>query len=243
MSSWLPAKHHQLRVLSHWLFQNMHHHPLQRLRRQFDLIPLAILLLAYGLLQWLPFEIFGWLQNEDGLLEWASVVLLLAAAVQIALLLRRGRIGKQERWGWLLLALMCLVFAGEELSWGERLHGYGVEALRAINTQEETNLHNIRVFQKQGLLHLGWAGLGLALGASHWWFPKVSVLPAKRLCLYFLIPSVWYVAFEFCRKPGVCWVAVANHQELYEFLIALGLFLHCRMRLKQATEAARGVQP
>ena len=205
----------------------------QRARRMLDLRPLAILLVLYGLIQWLPFGIFGWIQNEDGLMEWASVLLLAAATWTSYRLAKRPDQPWPTRTGWAIFIVVCLIFIGEELSWGERLHGYGIEAIRNVNTQGETNLHNIKGFQLRGLLHLGWASLGLILGLGSWVYRSSPLLPDRRLCLYFLIPSIWYTSFEFCRKGGSCLIVIANHQEIYEFLIALGLLLHARLCCKQ----------
>lgn len=205
----------------------------QRARRTLDLRPLAILLVLYGLIQWLPFGIFGWIQNEDGLMEWASVLLLAAATWTSYRLAKHPNQPWLTRTGWTIFIVVCLIFIGEELSWGERLHGYGIEAIRNVNTQGETNLHNIKGFQLRGLLHLGWASLGLILGLGSWIYRSGPLLPDRRLCLYFLIPSIWYTGFEFCRKEGSCLITIANHQEIYEFLIALGLLLHTRLCYKQ----------
>lgn len=217
----------------------------KRAKRRLDLRPLAILLVLYGLIQWLPFGIFGWVQNEDGLLEWASVLLLAAAAWTSFQLAKRPNQPWPTRVCWVVFIFVCIIFIGEELSWGERLHGYGIEAIRNVNTQGETNLHNIRGFQLRGLLHLGWASLGLVLGLGSRVYRSTPLLPDRQLCLYFLIPSLWYAGFEFCRKDGSCLISVANHQEIYEFLIALGLYLHTRLNYKQydPADSKQGTSP
>ncbi|MFM7085984.1 MAG: pectate lyase [Cyanobium sp.] len=196
-----------------------------------DLRPLLILAVLYGVVQWLPFQIFGWLQNEDGLMEWASFAVLCLAAVEAGRMLKRGCRSRIERCGWLLLLCLLILFAGEEIAWGERLHGLGIDAIRSINTQEETTLHNIREFQNRGLLNLGWSIFALSLASGWRLWPAFSPWPARRQCLYFLIPGLWYAAFHACSKN--CPVVVANHQEVYEFLIALGLYLHTRCRWQE----------
>ncbi len=218
---------------------------LASIQKHLDIRPLLVLLLMYGLIQWLPFGIFGWLQNEDGLMEWGSVALIGLSAYNASRLLTKAPQTSATRIAWIVFILFCLLFIGEEISWGERLHGFGIESIRAINTQGETNLHNISHFQNtKGLLHLGWAGLGLVLGLGSWLRTSPSpLLPDRRLCLYFLIPAFWYVGFELRRKNGSCPLTIANHQEIYEFLVAVGLFLHTRLwcrrlgLLKRATGA------
>ncbi|MEB3166029.1 MAG: hypothetical protein VKO65_05090 [Cyanobacteriota bacterium] len=216
----------------------------QRLRGPIDLRPLLVLAVLYGVVQWLPFSIFGWIQNEDGLLEWASVILLTLSGLQGLRIVRLNNQPRVSRVFWLVFALACLIFVGEELSWGERIHGLGIEAVRSVNTQGETNFHNLMAFQKNRLLHLGWAGLGLVLGSANWLLrPRNRLFPDRQLSLYFLIPGLWYLAFELsrsCLRAGACPVAVADHQEIYEFLISLGIALHSRRCLRRCLAEANG---
>ena len=198
-----------------------------RIVRSLDLKPIYFLIVLYTIIRWLPFGIFGWLQNEDGLMEWGSVALLILSAIN-AFRLQKQSQHRWERLGWLLLFVLFFLFIGEEISWGERLHGAGIDAIRSINTQGETNLHNIAVFQGKGLLHLGWAGLGLVLGLAGFVFRTAPLIPATRFTLYFTLPAIWYLGFEFCGKAGECLITVANHQEIYELLIIAGLYLHTR---------------
>ncbi len=202
-------------------------HDLQKLQVHLDLRPVLFLSLMYGVVAFLPFGIFGWLQNEDGLMEWGSVALLILAAMNAFRLQKQSKQG-WERLSWLLFLVLCCLFIGEEISWGERLHGAGIDAIRSINTQGETNLHNIAVFQGKGLLHLGWAGLGLVLGLAGFVFRTAPLIPATRFTLYFTVPALWYLGFEFCRKAGECLMTVSNHQEIFELLIIAGLYLHTR---------------
>ena len=200
---------------------------LEKAQSRLDLRPVMLLGLMYGVIAFLPFEIFGWLQNEDGLMEWGSVALLILSAINAFRLQKQSQDG-WERWGWLLFFALCCLFIGEEISWGERLHGAGIDAIRSINTQGETNLHNIAVFQRKGLLHLGWAALGLVLGLGGFVLSNSPLIPALRYTLYFTLPGIWYLGFEFCRKADECLVTIANHQEIYELLIIAGLYLHTR---------------
>ncbi|MDA9762260.1 hypothetical protein N9C84_04245 [Desulfobacterales bacterium] len=200
---------------------------ISRIASTLDLRPIYFLVVLYTIIWWLPFGIFGWLQNEDGLMEWGSVALLILSAINAFRLQKQSQQG-WDRIGWLLLFVLCCLFIGEEISWGERLHGAGIDAIRSINTQGETNLHNIAIFQGKGLLHLGWAGLGLLLGLAGFVFRTAPLIPARRFTLYFTLPAIWYLGFEFCGKAGECLITVANHQEIYELLIIAGLYLHTR---------------
>jgi hypothetical protein len=87
---------------------------------------------------------FVHLFREDGPFENATAICYALSAVAcIALAVRaRGRTGLRV---WLaLLALLFIVVGGEEISWGQRLLGFGTpEGLAEINVQEEFTLHNI----------------------------------------------------------------------------------------------------
>ena len=200
---------------------------LRRAQSYLDLRPVLLLAVMYGGVAFLPFGIFGWLQNEDGIMEWGSVALLILAAIN-AFRLQKESQQRWERLAWLLFFVICFLFIGEEISWGERLHGVGIDAIRSINTQGETNLHNIAGFQGRGLLHLGWTFLGLFLGLGGFVRSATPLIPARRYTLYFTLPALWYLGFEFCRKAGECLITIANHQEIYELLIIAGLYLHTR---------------
>ena len=211
--------------------------------RKLDLRPVLLLIILYGPIRVLPFGIFGWIQNEDGILEWSSVLLLLIAAYNVLSLLVSNKNNSRKVIIWTLFLLTLFFMIGEEISWGERLHGYSIDFVRSLNTQNETNFHNIKIFHPleedamrynlRSLLHHGWIIFALILGIANYLFNKLSFFPASKLSLYFLIPCVWYFLFEYCRFSGRCLITVSNHQEIYEFLIAIGLWLHTRIQIRK----------
>jgi hypothetical protein len=108
--------------------------------------------------------LFDFLVTEDSLLEWAQVVGFLGGFVGGGALAVLAFRGERHR-----IALAYAVFAaaslfvfGEELSWGQRLFGFGTpEPLQEINNQDEVTLHNVvevRVLMKFFLIFLGLAG-------------------------------------------------------------------------------------
>lgn len=201
-----------------------------------DLFPVRFLLVYYGIVYFLPFGIFGWLLNEDGVAEWGQFLFYAGSCLFSLLVLWRSRAdlrgGLRSRaalqWcGWLVLALLFFFIAGEEISWGERISHYGVEWIRQMNTQQETNLHNIAPLQNAGLLHSPFMLLGLLAGWFGWrhaagW----SFVPSRWLSLYFLPVALFYAYFDLSKIT--LGARLRNDQELFEFLFALGCFLHCR---------------
>lgn len=77
--------------------------------------------------------------QEDRATEWWTFALFLgAAAVNGTRALRLRRPGDA------LVALFCIVAAGEEISWGQRIIGYTPsDVFLARNTQQEANVHNL----------------------------------------------------------------------------------------------------
>ena len=83
-------------------------------------------------------DYYGLISQEDQPVEWATVVLYLAAAF---LFLRHGL--RRRRVFDSLVGLYCLFVAGEEFSWGQRLLGLKPPKLfLEENVQQEINLHN-----------------------------------------------------------------------------------------------------
>lgn len=94
----------------------------------------AMLLLARFRPEW-----YEPLVQEDRFVEWWTFALF-AAAAAVAL----PRVVRERRLGDLLVVLFCVVAAGEEISWGQRVVGYTPPALfLEHNAQQEANLHNL----------------------------------------------------------------------------------------------------
>jgi len=101
--------------------------------------------------------------QEDRPVEWATVVLFVAAGIA-----RLRHAVRSRRAFDFLVALFCLFVAGEEFSWGQRLLGFTPpEAFLERNTQQEFNIHNFAdVFGRpKWVLMMALAGYGLVLAA------------------------------------------------------------------------------
>lgn len=151
--------------------------------------------------------------EEDGPVEWLGSLGLFAGAglffAAFLLARRRGSeaVGLSRLGVWVLLALAAALFfaAGEEISWGQRLFGWGTpESIAAINAQDETTLHNLTSFQSGALdgdrlFKLAWTGLFVLvpLVAAGWpraraWLTRlVPVVPLRLSALFVL---AWVLA-------------------------------------------------
>ena len=198
-----------------------------------SLFPVFYLLFIYGFIYIFPYgrnfiviSWFEWFRSEDGPLEWLQFFEYILSALMAALIFLRQKKKKNiNSLIWLLIALLSLVIAGEEISWGERLTGMGINAISDLNVQGETNFHNLPFFHNYLLdpvfeiscIFLGWFG----------WrkFKNIRALPEKNLSLYFLFVALFYFYFD------ISWAStteqIRNDQEIFEFLLSSGIFLHC----------------
>lgn len=137
--------------------------------------------------------LFVFLAEEDSLLEWTQVVVLVSAAALATLLaaraLREGR--RPHSLAYLALAAACFFVAGEEVSWGQRIFGLETpESLAEINRQDELTLHNIdavRVALKFFLIGLGLVGFALP------WLLRRRASPAYRFMPPLFMTSAFLV--------------------------------------------------
>lgn len=110
------------------------------------------LFLGTYLLYWILFIVSPdwhgrYIQGEDRTVEWITFsgfagALLLA----LSLLQWRSRLGRIGRLYVIGIALFCLMCAGEEISWGQRLIGFQTpDRIATANEQKEFNLHNLEL--------------------------------------------------------------------------------------------------
>ena len=197
------------------------------------LFPIYYLIFIYGFVYIFPFgknligvSWFDWLRSEDGPLEWLQFFeYVLSAILAFTIYLSRKEKKEINSLIWLSIALLSLIVAGEEISWGERLTGIGIDTISNLNVQGETNFHNLPFFHNYLLdpvfeiscIFLGWFG----------WrkFRNKDALPNKKLSLYFLFVALFYFYFD------ISWAStteqIRNDQEIFEFLLSSGIFLHC----------------
>ena len=206
---------------------------------QVSLFPIIYLLFIYGFVYILPYgrdvigiSWFDWLRSEDGPLEWIQFIeYAISSILALLIYIRTKRKKNINTIIWLLIALLSFVIAGEEISWGERITGIGINSISEINVQGETNFHNLPFFHNYLLdpifeiscIFLGWFG----------WrrFNKIEAFPSKKLSLYFLFVALFYFYFD------LSWASttqqIRNDQEIFEFLLSTGIFRHCYENFKK----------
>jgi hypothetical protein len=143
------------------------------------------------------------LVKEDGLVEWIGAIGLFAGAAfflaAFFVARRRGAAsGKSTLGTWVLLlsAIVLFGFGGEEISWGQRLFGWGTPAsLSEVNAQGETTFHNLRTFQGttldgDRLFRVGWFAVFVLLPLAAWLVPRWR----RRLNELLPVVPIWVAA-------------------------------------------------
>ncbi len=169
--------------------------------------------------------------QEDGSLEWATVFVMLPAAYWCANAMLKSRdAGRLDAWFWAGLCAFCIFFAGEEISWGQRLMSYQPpEYFLEHNSQQELNVHNLfKQFVRTRYLLLGILVLyGILLPVLRVYVEQVRDL-ADRLGIVVLpasmVPSFVVTAAFLAAYP------LKYSGEVAECLFALGLFLAIAVR-------------
>lgn len=83
--------------------------------------------------------------DEDGAIENLTALCFFAAGIAFVYLNRGGAFRSLCCAG---LAVLCVLVAGEEISWGQRILGLQTpQALREVNVQQELNFHNLQWLQ------------------------------------------------------------------------------------------------
>src|SRR6185503_3542289 len=97
--------------------------------------------------------------QEDGIVEWATFLAFVFAAGWLLVVVRKQSPSWWFKGATILLALFCIVVAGEEISWGQRLFGFKPpDVFLERNFQQELNIHNVLMDER---------GLGFALESKH----------------------------------------------------------------------------
>ena len=125
------------------------------------------------------------------------------------------------------IALGCLIIAGEEMSWGQHYFGWASpEGWTAINTQAETNVHNVSSWfnQKPRLL----LELGIVVGGI-----LIPILGMYR-------PKIYSWHFAIILPPRICFptavfVELSRVAEFLQDYIGFGFYVFYRPSEAQET--------
>ena len=196
-----------------------------------------------------------WYAGEDGASEWWSVATYLVSAVLAAVaarsLIRLGypRLGTVH----FLVAVVLLVGALEEISWGQRLFGWSTpEPLSGVNEQDETTFHNVASFGRVFPTLFFWTSFLALTGAvaravlHH--YRRITtadlILPSLVLSPALLMIMFWIAAGQ--SLPGNLPRILLTHfdlntmgSEIPEVLMGLCLLLYTYANFRKAATLRR----
>ena len=199
-----------------------------------------------------------WFAGELGFVELATVALLLPSltlAIRACWMAKRWppRVARPLRAFWLVFALGCLFFAGEEASWGQHWFGWATpEAIAAWNDQGETNLHNVSSWLDQkprAALEL-WIVASLLAGLyrwvadaqfegtrpTHWLLGWPHTVPAALMAEVVRLPE--RLTAPGAPLPALINVRLAEVQELF-FAVFILVFAWGGLRLAEGASRRR----
>jgi len=129
---------------------------------------------------------------EDHLVEYSTVLFLLAASVLLVAAIRRSDQRLSDHRAALLLpsgiALTMFLIAGEEISWGQRIFSVPTPGSFGANDQAELNLHNFATSRVENAYYFGafiFLILGPVIGAALKQLPEVLTpyVPSPRTAI------------------------------------------------------------
>lgn len=197
-------------------------------------------------------------ESELGPVETGTVVILVPGIVAGVWIWRqRAALPHAILLAWIAVVLAgSIYFGGEEASWGQHWFGWQTpEALRALNDQQETNMHNMSSWLDQkprlllelgvlvgGLLYPAWLRLRKQARPSdphslwYWIWPTRVVLPTALLATLIVIPQRLDGAFGW-PVPYPLDIRASETQEFY-FALFIALYL-CSFAVRLARHGKR----
>ena len=193
---------------------------------------------------------YKWFTGEDGIAENLQVLFFALAWIFTLPMIRRLWKARARFFALLYCALSLGIFfiVGEELSWGQRIFGWETsEQMRAINKQEETNIHNIEgVGDTIKWLHVLMGAYGTFLPLIFFRaqlsarpLDAVSLLvPHFALLPYFFTTLVWRLQANLWKPPKRLYFVVTEYSEVMELVLALAFFLFLIFQLRRTADDA-----
>ncbi|QGX99519.1 hypothetical protein EI983_15080 [Roseovarius faecimaris] len=165
---------------------------------------------------------------EDRLVEYGTAVSLFVACL---ILLRngmrlRGRATKLAVGLTFFYAFMFFFGAGEEISWGQRIFGWETsEAMKQINRQDETTIHNIEIGGVALTKHLFGPVLTvtilLYLMVLPLLYPRVAGIRAWADRIALPVPGRRHAVLALLSTIVIALISVDRKWEVYELIFGL----------------------
>jgi hypothetical protein len=196
-----------------------------------------------------------WLEGEDGISEWWSVATYLVAsrlAGAAAWALWSTRHTKL-RYFYLVMAVAFLLGGMEEISWGQRLFGWGTpEAFSDINFQDETTIHNVNFANNVIFEALFW-GSALGMIGGLWrltanlrglndrmrlFLPSMTMAPALLMIMVWRTGEIWQTA-NIPRLVMDHFNSGPRGSEVPEVMLGICIVMYTFTNMKEARHISR----
>ncbi|BBK40333.1 hypothetical protein STVA_03530 [Allostella vacuolata] len=227
------------------------------------LVPVAMLLallLAGAAAAPVPGAYALLIASEQGVVENATALLALAGLVP-ALGLIRDRRSLPSRWivPWIACFMLGLLFiAGEEISWGQQWFRWDTpEWIGAVNTQNETNLHNYAQWTEDlpktvlslailltGILWPIWVAAGgpsgwIARSSLHWIWPSAALWPSAVIAFGLRIAERVVANLPGADSGAPLFRSLREGLELFLILFVVAYLVDLRARYRRRAAHAR----
>jgi len=222
-------------------FLEIFKHSLGSFIKELNLFPVFYIFVIYISFYILPFEILDqktfyhlW-SYEEYLAEHLQFILYFSSSIFAFLntLKNKYKFFNIQNLSWIFFFIIILFISIEEISFIEIFKNTSFEYLREFNISNEINIHNLNFISPYLQSLFIW--VNLFLGFFGWkYFSKIDAIPKKKFSLFFLICAFGYFVIEIRRYiPAIPFI----HQEIFEFLMALGLFLHALESFKKYSKS------
>jgi len=212
-------------------------------------LPVVLFILIFGSALISEYVHDTFFAGELGFIELATPLMLVPAIISgFVIFINREKLVTQQLGHWILLVtLACIYIAGEEISWGQQLVGWGTpEWVNEVNDQRETNLHNtsswfdqkprvlLEIFVLVGGIFLPikrkLQGINLPRDSwQYWLYPTMVCLPAAILAIFSRMPERMNL---FDMSEYIVDIRTSEIQELYFAIFLMIYLLSIRKRLE-----------
>jgi len=213
-------------------------------------LPVVLFILIFGSALISEYVHDTFFAGELGFIELATPLMLVPAIISgFVIFINREKLVTQQLGHWILLVtLACIYIAGEEISWGQQLVGWGTpEWVKEVNDQHETNLHNtsswfdqkprvlLEIFVLVGGIFLPikrkLQGINLPRDSwQYWLYPTMVCLPAAILAIFSRMPERIKSLFD--MSENIVDIRTSEIQELYFAIFLMIYLLSIRKRLE-----------
>jgi hypothetical protein len=195
-------------------------------------------------------ESYAWLLREDSLVEVLSAAFWLTAVLPALIVSIRLLTSRRVLLAalWLALGIVCLLAAGEEVSWGQRIIGFDTpDGLREANEQGEVtvhNLHSVGSIVRVGMLCAGLYGSVIAYAVRSRFRdgPWVDYLfPPMFLSTPFFLMAAYRIAWAALLAPEALRDTPVSFGEWLEMCVPAAIATFALLHVRRAVTTWTGI--